>query len=104
VIDELGVFFPNQATTGTHINISGIGLARYSPNKENAIKLVEFMTSKEGQTQLVHKSFEFPVNEEATLPKLIESWGVFKSQNLDLSDLGVYQNEAIDIFRHAGWL
>ncbi|WP_246066865.1 extracellular solute-binding protein [Paenibacillus koleovorans] len=103
VADQLAVFFPNQLTTGTHINISGIGLARYAPHKANAIKLVEYMTSREGQTLLVNKSYEFPVNEEATLPKLLESWGTFKAQELDFSELGAHQQAAIELFRLADW-
>ena len=49
VADSIGVFFPNQETKGTHVNISGIGLTKHSKNKENAIKLIEYMTSVEAQ-------------------------------------------------------
>ncbi|WP_235885356.1 extracellular solute-binding protein [Paenibacillus cymbidii] len=101
--DKLGVVFPNQATTGTHVNISGIGLARYAPRKDNAVKLVEFMTSKEGQTLLVSRSFEYPVNEEAKLPELIASWGTFKSQLVAFSELGDRQREANELFQASGW-
>ena len=45
VAESLGVFFPNQETNGTHVNISGIGLTKYSKNKENAIELIEYLTS-----------------------------------------------------------
>ncbi|MBW7476872.1 Fe(3+) ABC transporter substrate-binding protein [Paenibacillus oenotherae] len=100
---ELGVFFPNQETTGTHVNISGIGLARYSKNRENALRLVEYMTSKEGQTVLVKQSYEFPVNEEAEVPDSIKLWGAFKSQQLDFANLERYRQKAIDIFKRAGW-
>ena len=53
VADSIGVFFPNQETNGTHVNISGIGLTKHSKNKENAIKLIEYMTSVEAQEFLV---------------------------------------------------
>lgn len=100
---ELGVFFPNQETTGTHVNISGIGMVRYSKNKDKAQQLVEYMTSKEGQTLLVQRSYEYPVNDEAELPEPIQSWGPFKSQQLDFAKLERYRQEAIDIFKRVGW-
>lgn len=103
VAEGLGVFYPNQETTGTHLNISGIGLVRYSKNRENALKLVEYMTSKEGQTQLVQGSYEFPVNEEAEAAEPIKSWGAFKSQQLDFADLEAYRQKAIEIFKKVNW-
>ena len=53
VADSIGVFFPNQETNGTHVNISGIGLTKHSKNKENAIKLIEYMTSVEAQEYII---------------------------------------------------
>ncbi|CAH1197597.1 Iron uptake protein A1 [Paenibacillus plantiphilus] len=102
-VANLGILFPNQKTTGTHINISGVGLAKYAKNKENAIKLVEFMTSKEGQTILTQGSFEFPVNEEADMPQFLKQWGKFKSQHVPYSALSIYNRKAIEIFQAAGW-
>lgn len=104
VPERLGVVFPNQETTGTHMNVSGIGLARHSVNTDKALKLVEFMTSEEGQTLLVSKSFEFPVNEEAALPPLLNSWGTFEAQELDFSELEAHRETALEIFARAGWL
>ena len=103
VAENIGIFFPNQSTTGTHLNISGIGLTKYAKNKENAIKLVEFMTSKEGQTMLTNGSFEFPVNAEADKPALLEEWGEFKKQQIDYSKLGEHNTKAIELLDKAGW-
>jgi iron(III) transport system substrate-binding protein len=103
IAEGLGVFFPNQETTGTHLNISGIGLVRHSKNRAHALKLVEYMTSKEGQTLLVQGSYEFPVNEEAEVPDPIKSWGAFKPQQLDFADLEVYRQKAIEIFKRVNW-
>ncbi|MDQ0061090.1 iron(III) transport system substrate-binding protein [Paenibacillus harenae] len=103
IAEGLGVFFPNQETTGAHLNISGIGLARYSKNRDNALKLVEYITSKEGQTLLAKESFEFPVNEEAEVGEPIRSWGTFKAQQLDFGALEHYRQAAIDIFDEVGW-
>lgn len=103
IAEGLGVFFPNQKSTGAHMNISGIGLARYAKHRDHALKLVEYLTSKEGQTLLAKMSFEFPVNEEAEVAEPIRSWGTFKAQQLDFADLEDYRQEAIDIFKQVGW-
>jgi iron(III) transport system substrate-binding protein len=100
---QVGVFFPNQQTTGTHINISGIGLAKYSKNKENAIKLIEFLTGKEAQETITNENFEFPVNPQAQLPELLKSWGEFKTQEIDFAKLGVHNKKALEILNKAGW-
>jgi iron(III) transport system substrate-binding protein len=78
-------------------------LTKHAKNKENAIKLVEFMTGKEGQTMLAQGSFEFPVNETADKPELLKSWGTFKSQQLDFSKLGDHNKKSIEILNKAGW-
>lgn len=103
VAQNIGVFFPNQSTTGTHLNISGVGLTKHAKNKDNAIKLVEFMTGKEGQTTLTQGSFEFPVNAAADKPELLKSWGEFKYQQLDFSKLGDHNKKAIEILNRTGW-
>lgn len=103
VAQNIGVFFPNQSTTGTHLNISGAGLTKHAKNKDNAIKLVEFITGKEGQTILAQGSFEFPVNETADKPELLKSWGTFKTQQLDFSKLGDHNKKSIEILNKAGW-
>lgn len=103
IVSKLGVLFPNQETTGAHMNISGIGLARHSPNKENAIKLAEFLTSSEGQTLLTQGSYEFPVNIEAEMPEILRTWGDFKQQPIDIEILGDFHKKATEIFERVGW-
>ncbi|WP_394231939.1 Fe(3+) ABC transporter substrate-binding protein [Niallia oryzisoli] len=103
VADSIGVFFPNQETNGTHVNISGIGLTKHSKNKENAIKLIEYMTSVEAQEYLSANNYEFPVNPHAAKPELLESWGEFKMQELNFDTLGEHNKKAIEIFNKTGW-
>jgi len=103
VADSIGVFFPNQETTGTHVNISGIGLTKHSKNKDNAIKLIEYMTSVEAQEIISAKNYEFPVNPNAAKPELLESWGEFKMQELNFDSLGEHNQKAIEIFTKTGW-
>ncbi|KAA9024209.1 Fe(3+) ABC transporter substrate-binding protein [Niallia endozanthoxylica] len=103
VADSLGVFFPNQETNGTHVNISGIGLTKHSKNKENAIELIEYVTSVEAQEYLSANNYEFPVNPDAKKPELLESWGEFKMQELNFDTLGEHNKKAIEIFNKTGW-
>lgn len=99
----IGVFFPNQATTGTHINISGVGLTRHSKNKENAVKLIEYLTGAEAQALMSKENFEFPVNPKAQKPELLQSWGEFKAQQIDFAKLGEHNQKALEIMDKAGW-
>ncbi len=103
VADSIGVFFPNQETTGTHVNISGIGLTKHSKNKDNATKLIEYITSVEAQEFLSANNYEFPVNPNAQKPELLESWGEFKMQELNFDTLGEHNKKAIEIFNKTGW-
>jgi len=103
--NSVSVFFPNQGEgqRGSHINISGIGLAKSSPNKENAIKLMEFLTSEEAQNTYVNNSYEYAANPNVKPSKIVQDWGSFKIDELDLNMLGNYRNEAIRIFDKTGW-
>ncbi|ASA22441.1 Fe(3+) ABC transporter substrate-binding protein [Paenibacillus donghaensis] len=100
---SIGIFFPNQDTTGTHVNISGVGLIKNSKNTKNAVKLIEFLTGAEAQTMITNENYEFPVNAEAELPELLKSWGTFKAQQIDFNKLGVYNAKAIEIMNKTGW-
>jgi iron(III) transport system substrate-binding protein len=103
VAEQIGVFFPNQDTTGTHRNISGAGLTKHSKNKENAIKLIEFLTAKEAQETIAEQNFEYPVNESAKLPGIMASWGEFKAQDIDFAKLGELNKKAVEIMNKVGW-
>ena len=73
----VAVFFPNQENRGTHINISGAGVAKYAPNKANAIKFIEFLAGKEAQGVFAKANYEYPVNAEVVSSDLLKSWGAF---------------------------
>ncbi|QOS99257.1 Fe(3+) ABC transporter substrate-binding protein [Brevibacterium sp. JNUCC-42] len=103
VAENIGVYFPNQDTTGTHLNISGVGLTKHAKNKDNALKLIEFITGKEGQTILTQGSFEFPVNQAADKPELLNTWGEFKTQQIDFAKLGELNKKATEILTKVGW-
>ncbi|WP_209331147.1 Fe(3+) ABC transporter substrate-binding protein [Lunatimonas salinarum] len=101
--EQVGIFFPNQADRGTHINISGAGVTRYAPNQENAIKLIEFLSSEESQRLLANINYEYPVNPKVEKSPLLQSWGDFKSDEINLALLGQNNRSAVMIFDQVGW-
>ena len=102
---KMEVFFPNQGVNdrGTHINISGAGVTKYSKNKDNAIKLIEFLLSKKAQSLFAKANYEYPVNENVESSKLLKSWGTFKEDTLSLEALGQNNAKAVKIFNEVNW-
>jgi iron(III) transport system substrate-binding protein len=99
----IGVIFPNQHGRGTHINVSGAGVAKFAPNKENAIRFIEFLSSEDAQRIFAEANFEYPVRPGTSLAPLLDSWGSFKADTLELGKLGAYNREAVMLFDEVGW-
>lgn len=102
VAEKVAICFPNQESSGTHINISGAGICKHAPNKANAIKLLEFLTSPGVQATFPNTTSEFPLSMESTSP-LLKSWGSFKADDLKLEKLGEYNAKAGKLFVAAKW-
>ena len=103
VAKKVGVFFPNQKGRGAHINVSGGGVTSSSKNKKEAIQFLEFLTNPQSQKTFGEESYEYPVKIETNRSKLLESWGPFKADKVNLSVLGTKNSEAVKIFDRAGW-
>jgi len=105
VAQQLGVFFPNQKTTGTHVNISGAGIVKTSKNVANATKLLEFLSEAKAQRAFAQASAEYPVNSYANVSPsaILKAWEPFKKQNINLSKLGENNKKAVQIFNEVGW-
>ena len=103
--NAVSVFFPNQADKerGAHVNISGLALTKNAPNRENAIKLIQYLTSIEAQKTYVSNSYEYSVNPDVKPDEIVQSWGEFKKDPVDLNSLGTNRSEAIRIFDKTGW-
>lgn len=100
---SIGVFFPNQDTTGTHVNISGAGVTKHAKNQENAVKFMEFLSGAEAQKQYAEANSEYPVNPEVEPSELLKSWGTFKEQDIKLSKLGENNKKAVEILNEVNW-
>ena len=98
-------FFPNQQDRGTHMNISGAGMLKYAPNKANAVKLVEFLLTKEAQEHIVNNTFEYPMIVGVSPNELVPGADLSFKQDLKTSvkSYGDKQADAIEVMKAAGW-
>ena len=98
-------FFPNQDGRGTHMNISGGGILKHAPNKTNAIKLLEFLLTKDAQEHIVNNTFEYPMIDGVEPNELIAQFGLSFKQDLKtkVSKYGKNQADALIIMTEAGW-
>lgn len=92
--NSVDLIFPNQADRGTHMNISGVALTKAAPNKENAIKLMEFLSSSEAQQLYADVNHEYPVNQSVKPSALVQSWGDFTYDTLPLAQIAKFRNDA----------
>lgn len=103
VLDSVGIIFPNQATTGTHVNMSGAGVVKSSPNRANAVKFLEYLASDKAQQLLAGGNNEYPAAKGVAATSAVEALGSFKSDTLSATEIGKGQPQAVTIFNRAGW-
>ncbi len=101
--EAVQIFFPNQDGRGTHINVSGIGVAAHAPNKADAVRFIEYLSRKDVQETFAGTNYEYPVNPAASPSELLISWGEFKEDELPLPKLGELNKKAVITFDEAGW-
>lgn len=97
----LAIFWPNQKTDGVHMNVSGAGLTAHAKNKEGAIKLLEWLSSPEAQADFAGLNMEYPVNDSVSLDPLVESWGTFQGNPMNIAVYGELQADAIKLMDRA---
>ncbi|MBV7266414.1 Fe(3+) ABC transporter substrate-binding protein [Erythrobacter ani] len=103
IFDNLGVIFPDQDGAGTHINISGAGVVKTAPNRENAIRFLEYLTSESAQRYFADGNNEYPAVSGLEANSAVEMLGDFKPDTLNAAEIGKNQREAVEIFDRAGW-
>jgi iron(III) transport system substrate-binding protein len=96
-------FFPNQAGRGTHVNISGAAVTASAKNRDEAVKLIEFLSSDAAQKIYADKVHEYPVKPGLEPSKVLLGFGSFKADALPLAKLGELRAEALKIVDRAGW-
>jgi iron(III) transport system substrate-binding protein len=103
IANSVKIFFPAQKTTGTHINISGAGVTLHAKNKENAVKLIEFLSSSEAQSIFAEGNHEYPVNPKVKASGTVVAWGTFKEDNIALNEIGKNTKKAVEIATEGNW-
>lgn len=89
--------FPNANDRGSHVNISGMALAKHAPNKANALKLMEFLASDEAQKIYARANNEYPVNPKVPPSEIVQSWGALKADPLPLENIAKYRKRASEL-------
>jgi iron(III) transport system substrate-binding protein len=100
---KVAVFWPNQKDRGTHINISGAALTKAAKNRDNAVRLLEYMVSEQAQQWYAEVNQEYPVRAGVPASELLQSWGTFKADSVNLTELGINNPEAVRVMDKAGW-
>lgn len=95
--DAVNLVFPNQQNRGTHINVSGAVIAKYSPNKSNAEKLIQFLASEDAQQVYASVNMEYPVNPNVKPSKMVASWGTFKEDVMPLEQIAKFRKAALKL-------
>lgn len=93
--DGVNINFPNQGDRGAHVNISGIGMAKYAPNQANAKALMEFLVSIEAQQLYSETNMEYPIRAGVKVSPLVASWGKFKADTLALETIAKHRKTAL---------
>ncbi len=108
VLDEkpdfpVQIFWANQGTTGTHVNISGAGVVANSDNPDGALKLMEWLSSDEAQGIYASADKEYPVKEGIDESEMLRSWGTFTQDNINVQKFGELQTQAIQMMDKVGY-
>ncbi len=100
---KVAVFWPDAQTTGVHVNVSGAGVTAHARNRDQAVKLLEFLASDAAQRWYADANNEYPVNPEIPPSATLAAWGEFKADTLNVAKLGELNAAAIRLMDRAGW-
>lgn len=103
LFENIGLLFPNQETSGTHVNISGAGVAKYAPHPENAVKLIEFLSSDLAQRMYAEVNNEYPLKPGVPPSGLLQSWGDFERAEINLGEIAAHSAQASRIMDEVGF-
>jgi len=103
IFDAIGVFFPNQDGRGTHVNVSGGGVVRAAPNRDGAIRFLEYLVQPSAQAIFAQSNSEYPVVPNVPLDPVVARFGDFKEDPVNVAQLGRNNPTAVRIMNAAGW-
>ncbi|MEO5345123.1 MAG: extracellular solute-binding protein [Magnetococcus sp. YQC-9] len=97
------LFWANQRSNGTHVNVSGAGVTRHAKHRDAAIKLVEWLSTPEAQGIFAELNMEYPANPQVKAHGAVTHWGEFKGEDLNVSLAGKFQADAVRLMDRAGY-
>lgn len=100
---KLALYWPNQNGSGAHVNVSGAGVIRHAKNRNEAVKLLEWLSSAKAQNLFADTDLEYPVNPRVPANPEVAAWGNFKQNHLNVSKAGELQTAAIQLMERAGY-
>ncbi|MET0085465.1 MAG: Fe(3+) ABC transporter substrate-binding protein [Sedimenticola sp.] len=100
---KLALFWPNQQSSGVHVNISGAGVTRHAKNRAEAVKLLEWLSSKEAQDLVAGLNMEYPANPSINADPVVSAWGEFKGDTINVAKAGELQARAVMLMDRAGY-
>jgi iron(III) transport system substrate-binding protein len=103
VVEKVGLIWPNQGSSGAHVNISGAGVLKHAPHKDAAVKFLEYLASDQAQRYFANGNNEYPVVAGVLDNPELKSLGSFKPDPINVSIYGKHQPLAQKIFDRAGW-
>lgn len=101
--EKMTIVWPNQEDRGAHVNVSGAGVTKYAGNKENAVKLLEYLVSDAAQARYAESNHEYPIKQGVAISETLQAFGEFKTDALELAVLGENNSEAVKLMDRAGW-
>lgn len=99
----LAIFWANQDLGGVHVNVSGAGVTKYSKNKEEAIKFLEWLSGETPQKFFAEVNLEYPSNPAVEIDRFVKSWGSFEQNSINLSKAGEFQEQAVKLMDRTGY-
>jgi iron(III) transport system substrate-binding protein len=99
----VAVFWPNQDDRGVHINVSGAGITKHAKHHDNAVKLIEFLSSTDAQNLYADANYEYPANPAVKASTIITAWGDFKADTVDVAAAGELQAAAVKLLDRVGY-
>lgn len=91
------VLFPNAADRGSHVNVSGAAITKYAPNKDSAVKLIEYLVASDAQDMYAGTNHEYPVNPAVEPSATVKAWGKLKADALPLGEISKHRKQASEI-------
>jgi iron(III) transport system substrate-binding protein len=97
------ILFPNAEERGSHVNVSGMVMAKHAPNPEQAKKLMEFLSSEKAQRIYAEINYEYPVKPGVPVSDLVASWGELNPDSLSLTEIAELRKRASELVDEVGF-